>query len=292
MAALTLLALSGIEENSNWSNATKKSLTVSKGIMSFVTENYPQANKGRPYAPNSRETVRRQVLHQFGQARIVDYNPDNPDLPTNSPQAHYALTKDVLQVLKVYGTKEFDKKIGQFIKRNGKLSETYLKDRARRKVPLEYNGLILQLSPGKHNVLQAAIVQEFAPRFAPGASVLYIGDTAKKTLIFDKELIAKLNIPITEHDKLPDVVLYDSKRNWLFLIEAVTSHGPMTPKRIVELQEMLSTCKTPLVYITAFLDFKEFRKHMSDVSWETEIWIMEKPEHMIHFNGDRFMGPR
>ena len=28
------------------------------------------------------------------------------------------------------------------------------------------------------------------------------------------------------------------------------------------------------------------------INWDTEVWIAELPEHMIHLNGDQFMGPR
>ena len=96
----------------------------------------------------------------------------------------------------------------------------------------------------------------------------------------------------SEHDKLPDVELYDEKRQWLFLIEAVTSHGPMTPKRVVELGKMFARCKAGCIYVSAFPDFAEFRKHLKHIAWETEVWIAEIPDHLIHFNGDRFLGPR
>lgn len=130
------------------------------------------------------------------------------------------------------------------------------------------------------------------PRFAQGAKPLYLGDTAKKNLYVDVDGLAKLGIPITDHDKLPDVVLYDSKRKWLFLIEAVTSHGPMSPKRVFELQKMLKACKAGCVYVSAFPDSTEFKKHVKDIAWETEVWLADVPEHLIHFNGDRFFGPR
>lgn len=97
MAALTLLAICNIKEEDNWATATRQSMGVSKDIMTFVNNNY---NKG--YAPNTRETFRRQVLHQFTQARIVDYNPDKPDLPVNSPKAHYAITPQVLNIVQRY----------------------------------------------------------------------------------------------------------------------------------------------------------------------------------------------
>jgi hypothetical protein len=117
-------------------------------------------------------------------------------------------------------------------------------------------------------------------------------DAAKKHLPIDTERLAALGVTVTEHDKLPDVVLHDTKRNWLFLIEAVISHGPMTPKRVVELQAMFAQCKAACVYVTAFPSCAEFRKHLRNIAWETEVWIAEIPDHLIHFNGDRFLGPR
>lgn len=288
MAALTFLAICNIKEDDSWANATRHSLGVTKGIMIFVNDNY-----NKTYAPNTRETFRRQVLHQFVQARVVDYNPDEPNLPVNSPKAHYALTKEVLQVVKAYGTKNWKKEVDNFIATVGKLSEVYLKERDLIQIPVQLaNGDVIKLSAGKHNEVQAAIVEKFAPRFANGGTLLYLGDTAKKDLFVDEKTLKELGIPIDQHSKLPDVVIYDTTRNWLFLIEAVTSHGPVSPKRIVELEEFLKNCKVGKVYVTAFPDMTEFKKHSNNIAWETEVWLMEVPDHMIHFNGDRFMGPR
>lgn len=288
MAALTFLAICNIKENDNWADAKRQSLGVTKGIMTFVNENY-----NKLYAPNSRETFRRQVLHQFIQARVVDYNPDKPDLPVNSPNAHYALTNEVLEVVKTYKTQNWDKALKSFIDSVGKLSELYLKERELNQIPVTLqNGETINLSAGKHNKVQAAIVEQFAPRFANGGILLYLGDTAKKDLVVDEKALKDLGIPIDQHSKLPDVVIYDSTRKWLFLIEAVTSHGPVSPKRLIELEEFLENCKVGKVYVTAFPDMNEFKKHSNNIAWETEVWLMEVPDHMIHFNGDKFIGPR
>lgn len=288
MAALTLLALCGLRPNDPGQSASRHSLTVSKGIMSFVGKEY-----GRQYAPNTRETFRRQALHQFMQAHIVDYNPDALELPTNSPRAHYALTKDALNVVKSYGTRQWEDAVGAFIRQYGSLLTVYQRKRSKRLVPLRLpDGTVFRLSPGKHNQLQRSIVEEFAPRFASGAEVLYLGDTAAKYLYVNGEMLASLNIPVTQHDKLPDIVLCDAKRQWLFLIEAVTSHGPVTPKRYVELEAMLVQCSTDRIYVSAFPDLTEFRKHVREIAWETEVWIADIPDHLIHFNGDKFLGPR
>ena len=287
-SAYTLLALCGIKPRDKWIKATKTSQKVSKGIMAFVFDVY-----GKEYAPNSRETFRRQVLHQFVQARIADYNPDNPKLPVNSPNAHYALTQVALDAIISFGTKDWKKAVEKFILEEGDLSKKYKKERKQILIPVKLsNGKTLKLSSGKHNEVQAAIVHNFAARFANGGSVLYLGDTAKKNLYVDEKTLKELNIPVNQHSKLPDVIIYDHIKNWLFLIEAVTSHGPVSPKRIIELEEFLKNCKAGKIYVTAFPDFAEFKKHSNNIAWETEVWLADTPEHMIHFNGDRFMGPR
>ena len=288
ISALTLLALCSVKAGDSWRDAKQSNLTISKGLMDFVAQEYK-----REYAPNTRETFRRQVLHQFIQAHIVNYNPDNPALPTNSPHAHYGLTDETFALIKTFGTKSWSKELAKFLKTKGSLSERYRKERIKNLVPITlYDGTQLKLSPGKHNEVQVAIVQEFAPRFAEGSILLYLGDTAKKNLHVDKKVLEKIGISITNHNKLPDVVLYHKKKNWLFLIEAVTSHGPISSKRVIELEEMLERCKSGKVYVTAFPDLAKFKKHAPEIAWETEVWLADIPDHMIHFNGDRFMGPR
>jgi len=295
-SALTLLALCNLKEGDSWKNAKKVSMSVVgnkenakyEGIMRFIALHY-----NKQYAENSRETIRRQTLHQFVQAGIVEHNPENPNLPTNSKDNHYRLTDAALNVISSFGTPNWAKKVLQFNQNIGSLQEKYIKSRKLNQIPLKLeNGIELKFSPGKHNEVQIAIIQQFASRFAQGSKLLYVGDTANKDLYINTDALNSLGIPINEHSKLPDVVLFDANRNWLFLIEAVTSHGPVSPKRIIELEEMLKNCSAGKVYVSAFPDFKEFKKHTNDIAWETEVWVVEFPDHMIHFNGDRFMGPR
>ena len=286
MAALTLLVLAQLDENTPWSDAKRQSLRI-HDMLQEMNSRY-----GRSYAENTRETVRRQVIHQFEQARIVDRNPDEPGLPTNSPRTHYALTDVAIRTIRQFNTPDWDAAVSEFLEAQQSLMELYERKRERQMIPLTYQGKEYHLSPGKHNRLQVAIIEEFGPRFAPGAKLLYLGDTANKSLLVDEDTFRELNIPLTRHDKLPDVILYDQQRQWLYLIEAVTSHGPVTPKRQVELDDMLKDCPAGLIYVSAFPDFITFRNFLTEIAWETEVWLSELPDHMIHYNGDRFMGPR
>lgn len=285
-SALTLLALAGLTENDSW-NQVKRPLLRILDIMTWMRENYQQT-----YAPNSRETIRRQTIHQFEQARLVDRNPDDPTRPTNSGETVYQLTEEAAAVLKRYGKKDFPKKCQAFIGQHGSLTEAYQQTRKINQVPVTLpDGTTVDLSPGVHNELQKLIIEDFAPRFAPGSLVLYLGDTAEKQLVVDIEQLKSLKIPEMQHDKLPDVVLYDKQRSWLFLIEAVTSHGPISPKRHAELEAHLQNCPAARIYVTAFSNFATFKKYAADIVWESEVWIAECPDHMIHFNGEKFLGP-
>jgi hypothetical protein len=285
-SALTSLALAGLGPKDSWAKTKSRALRI-WDIMGFMRDKY-----GKDYAANSRETIRRQTAHQFEQARLVDRNADDPSRPTNSGANCYSLTHAAMTVLRTYGTQAFDSSIEKFVQKFGQLERAYNKRRDLQKVKLKLpRGVTIQLSPGKHNALQVAVVEEMGPRFAPGAKLLYLGDTAKKHVVCVTDKLAKLNIGITEHDKLPDIVLYDAKKNWLFLVEAVTSHGPVNPKRHAEIEVMLAKCPADRVYVTAFLDKATFRSHAADIAWETEVWIAETPDHMIHFNGPKFLGP-
>ena len=157
---------------------------------------------------------------------------------------------------------------------------------------VKINGEDFTFSPGKHNQLQKAIIEEFAPRFAPNSECLYVGDTTEKDLVQNVDKLRALGFEITLHDKMPDVVLYSEDKDWLYFIESVTSVGPMEPKRIKEIEEMTTGVMAGKIYVTAFLDFKTFKQFSESLAWETEVWIADMPDHMIHLNGDKFLGPR
>lgn len=287
------LALANIRPQDEWKDAQAPMLPTVE-IMQFIREHY-----GQDYKPNSRETIRRQTLHQFEQARIVDRNRDDPSRPTNSKDNNYSLNQPIIDVLREYPNGAWQQKIEEYKEDLHNLQELYQRKLNMEKIPVRLpGGQEIKLSPGKHNQLHADIVHEFCPRFIGNSGVvLYIGDTASsrneggKLLVLEAAQLEALGVPPMSHDKLPDVVVYDEKREWLFLIEAVTSHGPVSPKRWIELEQALKTCKVGRVYVTAFPNTAEFRRHAADIAWETEVWIAENPDHMIHFNGDRFLGP-
>ena len=175
---------------------------------------------------------------------------------------------------------------------HGELARKYQRIRDLVKIPITLpDGTEARLSAGSHNELQRLIIKEFCERFALGAKLIYLGDTADKRLYRDEETLERLHIPELNRDKLPDVVLYDADRAWVFLIEAVTSHGPVSPKRHAELEKMFADCPAERVYVTAFPDFATFKKYAADVAGESEVWIADAPDHMIHVNGDKFLGP-
>jgi hypothetical protein len=282
-SALTLLALLNLGKGKRWVEAEQRMIRV-HDILAFIKKEYRKT-----YAENTRETIRRQTLHQFEQAGIVDRNPDDPSRSTNSPNNVYMTTHEATEAIKKFETQQWQAAVAEFARKKGRLIERYAKRRRETLVTMKVTGgASISLSPGKHNELQVTVVREFRPRFCPDSEVLYVGDTARKMLFVKEAVLKKLNIPITEHDKLPDVVLYDAKKHQLILIEAVTAHGPMSPKRQIELEKTLRDCKAQRIYVSVFPDIREFKRHMDNIAWETEVWIANNPDHMIHFNGPKF----
>jgi len=282
-SGLTLLALLDLKERTLWSESKNRTIRI-HDILGFVEKRY-----GKHYAENTRETIRRQTLHQFEQAGVVIRNPDDPMRPTNSPKTVYTISDDAFKVVRRYGMSDWDQVLGEFTNKKGKLSEKYEKRKKMYAISIDLpDGTPVSFSPGKHNELQAKIIKEFRRRFCPDTKVVYVGDAARKLLYREENLLRELKIPITEHEKLPDVVLYDPRKNHIFLIEAVTAHGPLSPKRQIELEEALKECGAKRIYVSAFPDFSEFKKHVDNIAWETEVWIEENPDHMIHFNGPKF----
>jgi hypothetical protein len=285
-AALTLLALIDLPPQKPWHQAGEPLRGVTP-IMEFVAAHYKKIWK-----PNTRETVRRFTLHQFEQAGLVIANTDEPSRPKNSPLFCYQIEPTALKLLRTFGTLEWEPLLRQYLTRIETLSHRYAQAREMHRIPLALGrGRTIRLSPGGQNTLIKKIVDEFCPRFTPGARPIYVGDTGKKWAFFDVEHLRGLGVVLEEHGKMPDLVIHFVKQNWLVLIEAVTSHGPISPKRLAELKNLFAGSKAGLVFVTAFLDRHSLVKYIRDVAWETEVWVAEAPEHMIHFNGERFLGP-
>ena len=277
-----ILAMAGIKPDMQWKEATNEWIRI-HDIIQFANSYY-----GTTYAENSRETFRKQALHHFRTAALVEDN----GKATNSPNYRYRLTKETFQLLRVRDTMEWEVSLRRFQHYHPSLVETYASKRKMIMMPVKINGQDFSFSPGKHNELQKAIIEEFAPRFAPDSECLYVGDTIEKDLVKNVEKLTKLGFEITLHDKMPDVVLYREDKDWLYFVESVTSVGPMDPKRILEITEMTKDVTAGKIFVTAFPDFKTYKKFSEKLAWETEVWIAEMPEHMIHLDGDKFLGPK
>lgn len=285
-SGLVLLALLDLNPDKAWREARAPLCGITP-MMDFMAEHF-----GKKYAPNSRETVRRQTVHQFLTGGLILQNPDQPDRPVNSGKTTYQIHSFALDLLRSYGSTEWALALRRYQLRVEALTDRWQKERQRQRIPVVLpDGADITLSPGGQNVLIAALVKDFCPLFTPGGNVLYIGDADEKFAIYDKPGLEGLGVTIEEHGKMPDLVVYYAEREWLVLIEAVTSHGPVDAKRHEELQGLFAESTAGLVFVTSFLDRRTLAKYVGDISWETEVWVADSPTHLIHFNGDRFLGP-
>ena len=285
-SALSLLALLNLTPGKAWADAEDPLVGITP-IMEWAREHY-----GKEYAPNTRETFRRQTMHQFCDAGIALYNPDKPDRPVNSPNAVYQIEPAALALLRTFGTPAWHDSLTAYLAERETLVARYAKEREQNRIPVEIApGKQITLSPGEHSELIRAIIEDFAPRFAPGSVLVYVGDTGEKWGYFDAPLLADLGVEVDSHGKMPDVVLHYTSKNWLLLVESVTSHGPVDGKRHAELAKLFAESTAGLVYVTAFPNRAIMGRYLGEIAWETEVWVADAPSHLIHFNGARFLGP-
>lgn len=285
-SALCLLALLNLIPGKVWSDAENPLIGITP-MMDWIRDYY-----GKRYAPNTRETVRRQTMHQFCDAGIALYNPDKPDRPVNSPGVVYQIEPAALALLRTFGTPQWHDRITAYLAERETLIARYAREREQNRIPVEIaSGEEITLSPGEHSELIHNIIRDFAPRFAPGSMLLYVGDTGDKWAYFDAVRLTGLGVGVDPHGKMPDVVLHYTAKNWLLLVEAVTSHGPVDGKRHVELADLFAGSTAGLVYVTAFPNRSVMSRYLGEIAWETEVWVADASSHLIHFNGERFLGP-
>ena len=285
-SAMTLLALAHLNESSIWADATNDMYTT-RMIMDWIRDKL-----GQNYAANTRETIRRFTLHQFIAGGIVEENADQPDRPINSPKWNYRLNPALLPVIHAIETPDYPMRLDEFL--DGIDTWKQLQDELlhMNKVPVTMpDGSAICLSAGGQNILIKTMVEEFCPRYAPGSKVLYIDDTDHTHRTEQEEMMAAIGIEMPERGKAPDLIVWSEEKEWLFLMEACSTHGPIDVTRKRELYELFNAKRNSIVFVSCFPDRTTMRRYLKDLAWETEAWCAAEPDHMIHLNGSRFMGP-
>lgn len=286
--AMSILAVAGVTHSAGWPSAGEGCPLGTRKIIQFINTHFQES-----ISEGSYDDIRRKDLKDALLAGLVIASAGKPGSSTNDPTRGYALDPDFAALLRTYGQTGWQTSAASFMAGRTALSELLRAKFATNPVAVQLpNGAKLALSGGPHNLLQKAIVEQFLPRFGYNSNVLYIGDTAQKSLHIDSQLCDQLNLILDPSKKTPDVISYSSEKNWLYLIEAVHTFGPISNERRMELTEFAARSKAGLIFVTAFLDLKAFRKSASEIGWETEVWIASEPDHLIHWNGDRFLGPR
>ena len=288
--AKAFLAVAGLQPKTLWSDAKDSSdgrQLLSRQIIAAMNLHWKEA-----IADSSYDDIRRKDLVLPVAALVVLNSAKNPDANTNDGTRGFALNPAAAIAVRAFGTPQWLGEVAAFLQGRQSLAEQLQRQRHLARIPVHVrDGLTLTFSPGAHNLLQKHVIESFLPIFGFGAQVLYVGDTANKSLFVDQAGLAKLAFFELAHDKLPDVVAYSKTKNWLYLIEAVTTVNPMSELRRRTQSLLTAQCTTEVIYISAFPDRATYRKFAHDIAWETEVWIADAPEHMIHFNGDKFLGP-
>ena len=285
-SALIFLALVELRPAAAWDSA-EAPLLGTRAMMDWMRNEY-----AKDYAPNSRETIRRFTLHQFVQAGLVRENQDRPDRPVNSPQWNYQIAPLGLALARSFGTASYPEAVAAYLQETPSLTRQWAKERFMERIPVTLpGGKELTLSPGGQNILIKTMVEDFCSCFTSNGVVVYIGDAETKWAVYEREYLEELGVTVDQHGKMPDLVVHLPDKNWIVILEAASSHGPVDAIRHAQLCELFAGCTAGLVFVSCFPNRAEMRKYLSVIAWESEVWCADAPTHMIHFNGSRFLGP-
>ncbi len=286
--ALAFLALCDVKTSNDWDKA--KSLADGYSLKTRDIIDYINNYFAEKISRGSYDDIRRKDLKHPSLAGIVIS--DRPQSARNAPNRAWAINPTYIELIRAYHQDNWEDMAFKFLDGKTVLREELSTQRNLTKIPIQLpSGVILEFGPGDHNQLQKAIVEEFLPRYGYGAQVIYIGDANDKFLYYDKNFAQSIGLMQLAHEELPDVLAYSHKKNWLYLIEAVYSSGAITPERVITLQPFLRSCTADVIFVTAFSNRSIFKKFVADIAWETEVWIASSPDHLIHFDGEKFLGP-
>lgn len=288
--AMAFLAVADVKSSANWPKARVregKETLKSRDIIAYLNEHFEEK-----ISMGSYDDIRRKDLKLPVVAGIIIASANKPNAARNDPTRGYSLSPEYVEIIRLFGQPAWADEVEEFMENKPTLAERLEAARQLEQVPIKLpDGQTLQFSPGEHNLLQKAIIEQFLPRYGFGAEVLYVGDTAKKFLVREENKLKSLKFFELEHGELPDIVAYSAKKNWLFLIEAVHSANPISPIRLLELKRLAKDCTADIIFMTAFLNRETFRKFAPEIAWETEVWIADAPDHIVHFDGEKFLGP-
>lgn len=318
---MALLAAGRLTFDDSWANA-KSYLADGEDCLPLRTKEfylYWNEHFGTTYALGGYDDVKRldiDELMPFGLLEMAvvpaaskrnKKRGENDTLqPTyNAGSRGYTLGREARELLRAFGTDQWGAQLAAYRAAKEIKGDRLSKHPEFANAPVTLpDGTLVRLSATHHNEIQRAVIEQFIPHFAPKAQVLYIANTGvKKTAnkgsryveptekLLDDETFRSIGLELNEKKKLPDVILLDRSRNWLILVEAVHSKNPIHRTRHDALADLTKDSTAGRVYVTAFLDRASFAKFSRQISWKTEAWIASEPDHLIHFDGERFLGP-
>jgi len=242
-------------------------------ILEFVRTDF-----ARKVAENTRESYRKTSLRPLLDAGWVIRH----RLSTNDPNTHYRLHSELAELLTTAPGSERERLSAKL-----RITSKRVKRKQDGDVVVELSAdRSFTLSPGSHNELEKAIVEDLAPAILAQPAVVYLGDTAPRAGYQDRALMRRLNLPIDVTAALPDVVIHSATENRLLVVEAVTSSGAIDAARR---EQLLTLCRGPvqlgvvIELVTAFPSRRNLRKFVDEIAWGTGVWIAEEPWNFIHF---------
>jgi len=277
--AMVFLALADMTAGKAWersSNISNHNLTT-RGIIKSINDNYNDVISSGSY-----DDIRRRGITALMAAGIVEQS--MPWAAQNDSRRGYGISLEASQCIRHYNTPKWTNAVDKMLK--AKHKHPLAKKTTLTRNTVHVNNRLFKMSPGTHNQIQKSVIEVMLPLICKNAKILYFGDSNKKELVYEKTELHGMGIKVSIRGMLPDIIAYSAQKNSIYIIEAVHTSNPISGTRRNEFAKMCKNCKADITYISAFKNKKTLQKFVSSIGWKTKVWLVDSPDHLIHFNGE------
>ncbi len=191
--ALAFLAVIHKDINNSWRDIKDSSDSASlktRDIIDILNDKYEENISSGSY-----DDIRRKDLKFLLLGGIILHS--NPTSARNDSTRGYVLNPfyaEFIRNIKSKISSAWKSYVKKKLKNEKSVKDMLVSKRNIQKIPVKLpSGEKITFSPGEHNLLQKAIIEEFLPRYGYGCEILYVGDTADKLLLKNESKLKELN---------------------------------------------------------------------------------------------------
>jgi len=148
-----------------------------------------------------------------------------------------------------------------------------------------------KMADNSHTQLIQASINHYVPAFLPGYEVLYVDDGDGDRITEEqKEILAKAGLALELGDAMPDVLLWNPEKSFLWVIEAVTSDGEVDSHKVAQMTNFSNRHNIQSIgFTTTYPTWKKFAERQkqtkANLAINSHVWILESGSTQLTVEG-------